>query len=342
MAILSIEEQWDQMTISESSDQGYTGTRHFIVVTDETNISPALILQDSRLPALGSPFPGSLTVFLTERVPSRVGDSREVWLVTCSYSSQLSQEQRERANQPNPLQRKASIEWISKPTMQVVTKCLQSVSAYGKVQFYTDFLPAYGENSAFAVMADVNSAGDYTEPAMEIMKVEWIARIRKNVDQIPQWFITYEDAVNNADFNLAFYGSTLTIPKGCGKLGAITLPVQRQENGVEYVQLQYDIHVRVPRPTRGIETEAPSPWDIEVLDAGMRKREWDPDAGPETVTKWANVLDNAESPVMTPVPFDGSGDELKETKDGRIPEDQLKWRLIRVYPRKDFSVLPIT
>ena len=327
MAILSIEEQWDQMTVSESSDQGYTGTRHFIVVTDETNISPALILQDTRLPALGTPYPGSMTLYLTERVPTRIDDSREVWEVTCSYSSNLTHDQRERVNQPNPLLRKATIEWLSKPTMQVVTKCLQSTV------FYADFLASYDDEDNFAVMADVNSAGDYTEPAMEISKVEWIARIRKNVDRIPPWFITYEDAVNDADLELDFYGSPVTIPKGCGKLGAISLPVQRQENGFEYVQLQYDIHVRTPRELRNNETDVPSPWDIEVLDAGMRYR---------AESKWQNVLDDSDSPVMTPVPFNGAGREIEETEDGRVPEHLLKWRLIRVYPRKDFSVLPIT
>jgi hypothetical protein len=337
MAILSIEEQWDQMTVSESSDQGYTGTRHFIVVTDETNISPALILQDARLPALGTAFPGSMTLFLTERVPSRMGETREVWTVTCSYSSNLSQEQRERANQPNPLLRKATIEWVSNKVMKVVTRISQATFTNEKAFFYTDFDSAYADPSKFAVLADVNSAGDYTEPALEVLSTEWIARIRKNVDRIPTWFIDYEDAVNDADFVLNFYGSPVTIPKGCGKLGAIQLPVARQENGTEYVQLQYDIHVRTPRETRGSESDAPSPWDIEVLDAGMRYRVEEGDN-----TKWKNAPDDDESPVMTPIPFNGQGRPIEKTTDGRIPESELKWRLIRPYKWKDFSVLPIT
>lgn len=332
MAIISIEEQWTEMTVSETASNGYSGTRKFIVVCDTPNESPSAILADTRLPQLGSLFPGSNVVYLTERTPSRIGESREVWYVNLSYTSILSQEQRDRVQHKDPLQRAASIEWISEQRMRTYRRILASKT------YYTNYTPL--APSDFEMQAAANSATDPYEPVLEQQEDTWTAVIKKNVDKIPVWFLTYANSVNNADLTLNFYGSPLVIPKGCAKLGKISMPRAKQENGVEYVQLSFAIATRPFRERRAAESAAPEPWDEEILDQGMRTYE-DADDG-TTAKAWKNVDDINGNGVTLPVPFNGAGGPIGTPGDGRIEERDLKWRLWRPCVRKDFSVLPIT
>lgn len=333
MAIIAVTELWDAMTVTETAADGHTATRKFQVISDIPDESPGVVLLDNRLPVIGSNFPGAITVRCTERTPSRIGESREVWEVTCSYKSILSQDERQRIESPNPLDRAATIEWSS----QKVMKAFRRVKRSGYYQNYFALL-----ESNFEVESACNSASDPFEPVLEYHCTEWIATIKKNVDRIPSWFLEYEDAVNDDDFVLNFYGQELTIPKGCAKLGAISMPKSKQENGTEFIQLSFQIVTRQKRPMRNGETEAPEPWDDEILDTGLRTYEIIADDG-QPIWGWKNVEDTHTGGSITlPVPFNGEGKPIDRGADDRIEESELWWSLVAPYKRRDFSVLPIT
>lgn len=337
MTILCVRELYEEMTISESAADGATGTRVFLVVSDVVDESPALVMNavgpgvdndckcgenfgdnDIEIPAMGSTFPGTFTVYCTERSPQRVSGSRKAWHVTCNYKSILSKEERDRTT--TPLDREPHIFWKSQKVMKLFR---------GKIKrsdYYQDYSTSI--ESTFNMKSPTNSASDPFEPILEYPATEWIAVVSKNLSAIPTWVLDYEDAVNDADFDITFYGETITVPKGCAKLGSISLPVSKKENGVEYVAMSFEIVIRSKREPHAGETEAPEPWDVEVLDTGTRKRKG---------SKWENIKDYVGESVSTPVPLDGKGEEIGEPGIA-IPEDKLTYSLMAPYKRKDFSI----
>jgi len=351
MAILSVTGPLgDSMTISESLSDGATASLMYRVVSDTRNESPAVVMNATGVPNLGEPFPGTLFVIMTEKSPSRQASdaSDTVWLVTCNYKSITSQEERDRKDNPDPLDRKANIFWKSREVM----KCYRA--SVKRSMYYR----SYGTSveASFNMKSATNSASDFFEPVLEYQFTEWIAVVSKNVATIPDWFLTYQNAVNDADFTIDFYGQQKTIKKGCAKLGAISLPKAKKENGKEYVQLSFEINVRTPRALRSFpsdssldETHAPEPWDDEILDMGMRRRVVqadidvpDPKIIPAITTadigKWMNILDVERVGVTLPVPFDGLGKPIS-TPGLAIAEEKLVYSLVAPYPRKSFSLL---
>jgi hypothetical protein len=338
MAIMCVRELFEEMTISETASDGATATRVFLVISDIIDESPAVVmnavgpgvpnvcecgenfgLNNIAIPALGATFPGTFTVYCTERSPQRVSGSRKAWHVTCGYKSILSKEERDRGT--TPLMRKPSIFWKSQKVMRLFR---------GKIKrsdYYQNYSAAIVEPT-FNMKSPTNSASDPFEPILEYPATEWVAVVSKNLASIPTWIVDYEDSVNNASFTIDFYGTALTVPKGCAKLGSISLPVSKQENGIDYVAMSFEIVLRSKRDLHGTETEAPEPWDVEVLDTGTRKRNG---------TKWENIKDVNEESVTTPVPMNGLGVEIG-VPGIAIPESSLTYSLIAPYKRKDFSV----
>ena len=351
MAILSVTGPLgDSMTISESLSDGATASLMYRVVSDTRNESPAVVMNATGVPNLGEPFPGTLFVIMTEKSPSRQASdaSDTVWLVTCNYKSITSQEERDRKDNPDPLDRKANIFWKSREVM----KCYRA--SVKRSMYYRSYDTSV--EASFNMKSATNSASDFFEPVLEYQFTEWIAVVSKNVATIPDWFLTYQNAVNDADFTIDFYGQQKTIKKGCAKLGAISLPKAKKENGKEYVQLSFEINVRTPRKLRSFpsdpsldETHAPEPWDDEILDMGMRRRIVDTDVGSyftpggkrinsDHIGLWMNIPDANGIGVTLPVPFDGLGKPIG-TPGIAIAEERLVYTLVAPYPRKSFSLL---
>lgn len=172
MAIVDVFEKWEQMTFSESAGQGLTGTRVFQAITDDgasgsaTNV--AQVLADTRIPAILTSFPGYPDCLCTERTPARTGASREEWLVTLNYKSEMTKDEKEK-NKP-PLERAAQIVWTSQKTMKPMRKML-----------FTDFYQVYTGTVAdnFHMASCTNSATDPFDPPLEYPFTEWIATITK-------------------------------------------------------------------------------------------------------------------------------------------------------------------
>lgn len=332
MAIIHCEEKWEAMTVTETASDGYTGRRQFQLISDIPNESPAVVLGHSTLPQLGDFFPGSTEVRLFSRTPSRDEKSRTNWMVDLEYKSIFSQEERDRTSHRNPLDRAATIEIETRKVMRAYRRVKKS-------NFYKVYTTAIEDT--FEMRAAANSATDPYEPVYEAPAIERVILIKKNLPFFPLWFLEYEDAVNSDEFTLTAYGQPVVIPRGCGKVGEIRIPKAKQENGTEYVQLSYQIVVRQFRELRTGETDAPEPWDDEILDAGMRT--YDAQDSEGETWAWTNVKDSEENGVVLPVPFNGSGRPIDRGVDDKIAEDELWWSLVAPYRRKPFTgVLPIT
>ena len=344
MAILSVTGPLgDSMTISESLSDGATASLMYRVVSDHVNESPALVMNATGVPSLGEPFPGTLFVIMTEKSPTRQASdaSNKVWLVTCNYKSITSQEERDRKDNPDPLDRKANIFWKSREVM----KCYRA--SVKRSDYYKAYTSAI--ESTFVMRSATNSASDFFEPVLEYQFTEWIAVFSKNVATIPDWFLTYQNAVNDADFTIEFHGVQKTIKKGCAKIGSIAFPKAKKENGKEYVQLSFEINIKTPRELRASESVAPEPWDDELVDMGMRRRvvqddidnpdpKIDPALKTEDIGKWMNIIDVNGIGVTLPVPFDHLGKPVS-TPGLAIEETELWYSLVAPYPRKSFSLL---
>ena len=341
MTILGATEKWEAMTYGFSSDSGLSASRKFMVVTDYYDHNPREILAylDENIPSAsyGASFPGTVNCFLTEQSVTRMADSREVFEVVLSYKSIRTDKEKNR--NLKPLDRPATIEWINAKTMKT----------HRAVIYRSDYYKTYSQSvgNSKSVKSCTNSAGDFFEPVLEYAHNEWTAVIKKNVGEIPTWFLDYEDAVNDADFTLAFYGKSVVIPRGCAKLSGILMPLPKEEDEQTFVELSFQIATRQFRDRRQGESVVPEPWDEELPDMGTRIYGDIPVTGSSGSTNktkrgWQQVKDVDLIPVALPVPFDGKGKNiLASPGTGRIQESDLVYSLVSPYFRRDFSVLPI-
>lgn len=222
--------------------------------------------------------------------------------------------------------------------MLAVTRCEAS-------GFYRAFSASVGFDGKPDAVA--NSATDPFDPPLEVPITEWVMTCTKNVAVVPAWFKSYDNSVNNAD--QVIEGETYK--RGTLKLEGIRFSEKMKENGFDYRQLSWNVIVAKPREPRaggsitipsgggGTSTETvpdetivPEPWDVEVLDEGMRTYK-------DTTQEWSNILDDNGESVNKPVPLNGSGQPLNP-QESRIPAHALYWRLFRPYPRKNFAILP--
>ncbi len=350
MGIVHVGEKWEAMQLTETLQNGLSGTRQFQVISDNPNELPSTVLADSRLPQFPSTFPGTSNCYLMERIPNRTAGTREEWIVDLSYSQNVSQDQRDKLEHPNPIDRKAVISWDTKKEMR-------SFRMIKRSDYYKQYTASI-ENT-FSIKSATNSVGDPFEPTLQYPCSERVATIRKNVGLgMQDWILTYEDAVNNADFQIDYYGSQVTIKKGCAKVSDIKIPVAKAENGYDYLQLSMVIHIREKRDLRDGETEAPEPWDDEILNVGTRYlaqgattlSQSDPAYDPNRTVFWKDVVDPlTELPAALPVPFRWFADDgylhnpvIPGDANGKIKESDMWWSLVAPYSRKDFSVLPLT
>lgn len=323
-------EDWKARKSEKSLQDGITGTRLFNVYSDtedetEANVYSAVTTFSGV--DLGVAFPGAITALCVSMNADRNSEDRLTWTVTCQFKSVLNQLEQSRIDYPNPLDRTAKITWSARTVQTAVTR-MQMAQKTLTDSAYTNFVAAdYVFNGYFHNVA--NTMNDPFDPPLEVPVTEWIATITKNITSAPSWFGTYENAVNNADVTL----DGLTITKGCGKLEGIKLSEKMKENGTVYRQLSFNIIVRPFRPLRPSETDAPEPWDVEVLNEGMRTF--------GATSGWKNITDTNGNSVSKPVPLNRSGAPI-DPSGAPIPESSLYWMLFRPFNRKDFSVLPLT
>lgn len=324
------EDPW-KCTFEESLTDGHTGTRVFNIYCDQPEIVPNILpsVVAACPVGLGGLFPGSLISQCVTRTPALLDETLSAFTVTCQYKSILNQIEQSRIDYPNPLDRTVRINWSARTVMTAVTRLQKAMN--GSSVAYKLFDPAVWTFDGKPYSA-ANSASDPFDPPIEVPTTEWIVSVTKNVTVPPTWALTYENAVNDADFTL----DGLTVPKGCAKLEGIRIGEVQREGGIAFRQLTFSVVLRAARELRTGESKAPEPWDVEVLDEGMRTFE----PGVFSGGKWKNIKDSSGQGVGKPVHLNGSGVPIDP--DGNpIPESSLYWILFRPFKRKDFSVLPL-
>lgn len=318
--------------LNESLEGGHNAQRTFITLTDNAADTESVILAHASIPSLGQLFPGSSIVYCHNRNPTRPWKDRKTWKTVVQYKSNMNQREVDRITTVAPLDRRTRVSGQFRTIMRPVRRCLRQDAAYG----------LYAA-AAFVLKSAANSASDPLDPPIESAIAEAEFRFTKNVTVLPTWFanaaMNYHNGVNDSDFDITILATDYTIAKGTAKLGNFTFSEINRENGTDFVSITWSMTVAQPRELASGETEAPSPWDVERLDEGMRTRAYD---GAAFNTVWQNVRDKTDQSIMLPVPFDGAGQPIT-TAGTAIAENKLKWYLYRPFgPQVDFSVIPWT
>lgn len=185
----------------------------------------------------------------------------------------------------------------------------------------------------------VNSAGDPFDPPAEKDDSRWVSVTTKNVPTyVPTWIFSYQDAVNSDSYTL----DGVPIGAGVSKISGIDLGEVQERNEIEYRVLTITIHHR--GENEGVGSGSGSygtgsgsddimPWDLNLLDAGMR--EIPEEGAPGGTDGRRNILNTKDGlPVSSPVPLDGEGRAIEEpTLDNSI------YLQFQVYFEKSFSAL---
>jgi len=309
--------------------EGDSGFRTFRVVTNDSTLTEADIIVATdgvrTIPAPLSLFPGSSTALCVDIWPRRDKRSTNVWIVTCTYKSILNQQELQRSANPNPIDRATATSGQSRTVMRPARRLL-------KTDPYKLWSEA-GPGATWALGNACNSASDPLDPPIDVAYTEWAIHCEKNVASFPSWFLTHSNGVNTAAQNVTIRGTTVTIPKGCGKLGNFTFSPEKKENGTAFITIAWDTLVRIPRDLYSTETDKFGPWDEERLDEGMRT--YDTTAG-----KWTNIPSSSGPSLSQPVPLNGVGQPINVT-GARIAQSDLWWVAYRPFSdRVDYSVIP--
>jgi len=326
MAIITAnttEDRW-QRRAQESLQDGQTGTRVFLLYSDSMYEDEGTVLAACPV-SIGDSFPGTLTCRCVSRTPELASkDDFSQFKVVCEYKSILNQTEQARVDQPNPLDRAEKVTWTSRTVMKAKNRLQLANDGSGLIFAYKNFTSAWVFDGKPYLAA--NTARDPFDPPIEVPTTEWIATITKNVTEPPEWLETYENTVNNSD---VYVGRRL-VKKGCGKMCDLRIGENMQENGTVFCQVQFSIVTAKPRPAKTGETVVPEPWDIEVLNEGMRTF---------GATKWKNIVDQNGQAVSKPVPLDDTGVPIA-TAGAPVAETDLYWMLFRDCERKTFLTLP--
>ena len=312
-----------------SLEEGEVGLRTFFVQTNDATHTQADIITavtafDGSAGPLGL-FPGSTNAQCVKIHPTRPWKDRLCWQTTHDYKSILNQQELQRSAHPVPTDRTTAISGQSRTVMEPRRRLLRTPP----YKLWSEAGPGAG----WVMGSACNSATDPLDPPIDVAVTEWILHCEKNVSTFPSWFLTYGDGVNNADQAVTVRGTTVTIPKGCGKLENFTFSPERKENGTAFITIGWNVIVKVARPLFSTETDKFGPWDVERLDEGARTYS-------VTAGKWTNIRDTSNQSVNLPVPLDGNGAAINTT-GARIPETDLWWSAYRPHGvRVDYSVIP--
>ncbi len=274
--------------------------RQWRVETDSNSDDDTVILAHGSSPKIGTAHPNHAKAKCIRRnaAPVMVGTKKH-WILTAEYSDKWNIAE-------NPLDDPVLTEWSTESYQVVVTE----------------------EINGDAI---INSAGDPFDPPAEKDDSRWTSVSRKNVtNAVPPWIFAYQDAVNSDTFTI----DGKLIAAGEAKLSAIHLSEPQERNAVEYRVLTLTIHYRGEGDDAGSSgygsgsgSDEIEPWDLSLLDAGMRERDGS--------SKLRNISNEGDGlPVTAPVPLDGSGQKL----DDPTPQN-AEFKQFEVYFKRTFSTI---
>jgi len=163
------------------------------------------------------------------------------------------------------------------------------------------------------------TAGELYDPPPEVDDNRWCIKIKKNLAAVPAWILQYRRAVNNKEVTI----DGITIAERCAKMSAIRISPVQERNDIQYRVLEMNIEVNE-------ET-----WDLEIENAGFYQT-----SGGSAGTRSHILVEDDQGnlvKVVKPWPIDEAGVKIESPTPINVVFNRF-----RVYPEKDFSVLPLT
>lgn len=313
MAVISVEETTVRDSLVTGTSLEYTRTFRVRVDSRSDQSWSIYLATPGQIPRYLEAHPENIFARLKGLKFTPTTDHWQWWTVTASYDSEpITTDQREK-EKPNPMDRRAKIEWNRNR--------------------YTE--PFLLDKRTFAVQ---NTAGDYFDPPPERLTGYWVASVTKNVPDLPEWVLDWDNVVNESEFQIQ--GRTV-LPR-CGLLVPNHMSDKLEENGYEYHQIKFDIEFRRPpsipsgnvlHPKDRTPADVIGGHDIIVLDQGLRERGG---SAPDYSDR-VKVQDDDGSDVNQPVPLDGDGFKLGDPKP-----DTVFYLAFHGYATADFTQLPLT
>jgi hypothetical protein len=161
------------------------------------------------------------------------------------------------------------------------------------------------------------TAGELYDPPVEGDDARWTIRIKKNVVAVPTWILTYRNAVNSAAVTV----DGVVIAARCAKLSSIRISPVQERNDINFRSLEMGIHTNS-------ET-----WDKFIENAGFYEMDGANNRKEIVITDSSGKTFKPKKPW----PLDANGAAIQApTLSNVVFNDH------RIYPEKDFSVLPLS
>lgn len=258
--------------------KGVLTAKRVLQFKTERNDSPSVFVGHLSLPAIGSPHPSFPSAFCNDLELDQQASGVE-WIATLTYSS-------EREMKEDPIEERPRISWDGEMYTEAIAKDIN------------------GD-------AILNSAGDYfIDPSPIKEKSHLIAKIRSNVQAVPQWVLTYRDVINSSAITI----DGLAIPAEKALIHRPQIGEEKLRNDVYYREVAIDVHIH------------PDGWKMNTLDAGFRKK---------ASSKREQIKDDNGDEPTTPVPLDGAGNFLEDPNPSNAVFLEFDVR-----ETKDFTILP--
>lgn len=297
-------------TFQENGTTIMTRSKQWRVSTGVSTTDDVTIMADAGAPKIGSAHPNHANCKCIRRScrPESPGQKLH-WIFTAEYSTRWPN------LAENPLNDPAVTEWTTETFQRPIWKTIA------------------GE-------AIVNSAGDPYDPPPEKDDSRWVSVTKKNIaNAVPDWIFSYQDAVNSDAFTI----DGESIAAGRAKISAIHLGDTQERNSIQYRTVTVTIHYRGENEALGSGSgsygsgsggDEIDPWDLDILDAGLR--EWVPSASSGLYTESLRKIRSGADglPVTAPVPLDGEGHKLEDP----TPDTEV-FLQFKVYRDKSFAAI---
>jgi hypothetical protein len=286
MAVVgNAEEQWQGRT--SSFDGGiWTRSRTWLIKTDDKTDREDVVSTATGLPAYADAHPADATCYATSINYNQLSETPTAWTATVGYSS-------ERDLNEDPTSDEILVSWSS--------------------EIYQE--PVFEDVNGSAIM---NSAGDYfIDPTPTREAAHLIAKIRVNVDSVPAWVLSYQNAVNNSAITIG----GLAIGAGLAKMQRLDIGERQRRGAYLFYEVSFEVHIHRDA------------WRLTPLDAGFR---YLVDGLPVQIKiDDTGAISTAGDEPTTPIPLDGTGQVLTGPTPGTAVFADFQ-----VYPELDFTALP--
>jgi hypothetical protein len=296
-----------QRTLELGAPDAKTAKHTWRVVTDNKFTRGQAIIAygigTGDFPERFTPHPDDGTLTVRTLTATNQADSPYHWIVEANYSSApLSEKEKEKETQPNPLLRPVRIKWKSQKYREAISKCrhVRFIDATGTELF---------DSSSGAI---VNAAGDFVDPTVETDRSYWQITLTKNVASVDDWVLDVDNPVNDGSISIG--GKTFA--SGTVRIDSIDISELQSEGAYQYYVLTFELEYR----KSGHKVLAQNQGFRQIKDGSL-----------------IEILDAKKQRISAPWPLDIDGLAIENPS----PEDAV-FIECEVCEEMDFSVLPLT